>query len=175
MYFSGTSLADHKTCFIFAHRAACKEFPNFTGFKFDQQRQPHHEHPPPQQQRTANIQKFSTLGRRPLPQTPDEKARKQPPIPKVPPTISQSIETPLNPANFRSLQRGAWQECCNTTNTSSTFQPAGMQFRSLQRGVTAQPNHPQFRSVKIQDQTHHHEAVYANNENERQLYAVTEL
>ncbi|KAJ8973177.1 hypothetical protein NQ317_007153 [Molorchus minor] len=40
----------------------------------------------------------------PLPQTPDEKARKQPPAPKVP---TPSIETPLNPANFRSLQRGA--------------------------------------------------------------------
>lgn len=144
-------------------RAACKEFPNFKGFKFDQQRQPANQY----EHRTANIQKFSSLGRRPLPQTPDEKARKQPPVPKVPSTISQSVETPLNPANFRSLQRGAWQE------NTSTFQP-GIQFRSLQRGVTAQPNHSQFRSAKIQDQTHN-EVVYANSESERQLYAVTEL
>ncbi|KAH0808470.1 hypothetical protein GEV33_014323 [Tenebrio molitor] len=138
-------------------RAACKEFPNFIGFKFDQQRQPA---PEATQQRTANIQKFSSLGRRPLPQTPDEKARKQPAVPKVPATISQTVETPLNPANFRSLQRGAWQD-----NTTTTFQP-GVQFRSLQRGATAQPNHSQFRSAKIQDQAHS-EAVYANSESER--------
>lgn len=82
-------------------------------------------------------------------------------MPKVPTTISQSVETPLNVANFRSLQRDAWRD--------SSFQ-SGVQFRSLQRGVSA----GQFRSAKIQDQAHS-EAVYANNENERQLYAVTEL
>lgn len=88
-------------------------------------------------------------------------------MPKVPTTLSQSIETPLNPANFRSLQRGAWQD-----NVSS-FQP-NVQFRSLQRGVSSQPSHSQFRSVKIQDQTQS-EGMYANSESERQLYAVTEL
>lgn len=94
-------------------------------------------------------------------------------MPKVPATISQHVESPLNPANFRSLQRGvAWQDM-HATNTS-TFQPTGMQFRSLQRGASTLPQaHPQFRSVKIQDQTH--ESMYANNETERQLYAVTEL
>lgn len=118
--------------------------------------------------RTANIQKFSSLGRRPLPQTPDEKARKQPPVPKVPTTISQNVEMPLNPAHFRSLQRGAWQD------TPSSFQPQ-MQFRSLQRGASMiPPSHSQFRVAKIQDQAHG-ENMYANNENERQLYAVTEL
>lgn len=155
-------------------RPACKDFPNFKGFKFDQQQQQHKRsiprsasHHQDGQQRTANIQKFSTLGRRPLPQTPDEKARKQPSMPKVP---SASIETPLNPANFRSLQRGAWQD------GTSTFQP-NMQFRSLQRGVGQQPPtaHSQFRSAKIQDQAHDQGPVYANSENERQLYAVTEL
>lgn len=88
-------------------------------------------------------------------------------MPKVPTTISQSIETPLNPANFRSLQRGAWQD------TMSTFQP-NVQFRSLQRGMSSQPSHSQFRSAKIQDQAQN-EAMYANSESERQLYAVTEL
>ncbi|XP_045478074.1 protein tweety isoform X2 [Harmonia axyridis] len=152
-------------------KPACKDFPNFKGFKFDQQHQ--HKRSIPRsasqqdgQQRTANIQKFSTLGRRPLPQTPDEKARKQPSMPKVPNT---SIETPLNPANFRSLQRGAWQD------GTSSFQP-NAQFRSLQRGMGVQQQslHSQFRSAKIQDQAHEG-PVYANNENERQLYAVTEL
>ncbi|KAJ8956725.1 hypothetical protein NQ318_014080 [Aromia moschata] len=143
--------------------AACKEFPNFKGFKFDQ-RQQQNVQKPPETQRTANIQKYSSLGRRPLPQTPDEKARKQPPVPKVPTT---SIETPLNPANFRSLQRGAWQD------NVSTFQP-NVQFRSLQRGISSQPSHSQFRSAKIQDQTQS-EAMYANSESERQLYAVTEF
>lgn len=169
-------------------RPACKDFPNFKGFKFDpnnqntstaQQQQPqqqqqqqhhhHHHHHQGETHRTANIQKFSSLGRRPLPQTPDEKARKQPPIiPKVPTTISQNVEIPLNVSNFRSLQRGAWQD-------TSTFHP-GLQFRSLQRGVTVNPptTHSQFRSAKIQDQTQN-EAMYANTESERQLYAVTEL
>ncbi|KAJ8922933.1 hypothetical protein NQ315_001478 [Exocentrus adspersus] len=149
---------------------ACKEFPNFKGFKFDQRQQQGAQpssDPPPPQLRTANIQKYSSLGRRPLPQTPDEKARKQPTAPKVPPTISQNVETPLNPANFRSLQRGAWQD------TMTTFQP-NVQFRSLQRGASSQPSHSQFRSAKIQDQTQA-EAMYANSESERQLYAVTEL
>lgn len=173
-------------------RAACKDFPNFKGFKFDQQqkaipqqqqqhqhqplqpqqRQQHSEQPQMTQLRTANIQKFSSLGRRPLPQTPDEKARNKPPMPKVPTTISSTIETPLNPANFRSLQRGAWQD----NSTTSTFQP-NMQFRSLQRGAAGAQHshsHSQFRSVKIQDQTQN-ESLYANNDNERQLYAVTEL
>lgn len=123
-----------------------------------------HQH---QHHRTANIQKFSSLGRRPLPQTPDEKARRQPPVPKVPATISQTVETPLSVSNFRSLQRGAWQD-------GSSFQP-GTQFRSLQRGASCgPPAHSQFRSVKIQDQAHG-EAMYANSESERQLYAVTEL
>ncbi|KAG5872814.1 hypothetical protein JTB14_025268 [Gonioctena quinquepunctata] len=147
-------------------KAACKEFPNFKGFKFDQ-RQQHNVHKAPEAQRTANIQKYSSLGRRPLPQTPDEKARKQPTVPKVPTSISQCIETPLNPANFRSLQRGAWQD-----NVSS-FQ-SNVQFRSLQRGVSSQPVHSQFRPAKIQDQAQG-EAMYANSESERQLYAVTEL
>lgn len=71
-------------------------------------------------------------------------------------------------ANFRSLQRGAWQD------GMSSFQP-NVQFRSLQRGTNTLPaSHSQFRSVKIQDQTQN-EAMYANNETERQLYAVTEL
>lgn len=68
----------------------------------------------------------------------------------------------MNVANFRSLQRDAWRD--------SSFQ-AGVQFRSLQRGATTGQG---FRSAKIQDQAHN-EAVYANNESERQLYAVTEL
>lgn len=98
-------------------------------------------------------------------------------MPKVPPTISQAVhdvEQPLNPANFRSLQRGAWQ-----MDMPSSFQP-NVQFRSLQRNMAAQGYHhhhhqQQFgRSAKIQDQRQG-EAVYANNENERQLYAVTEL
>lgn len=157
-------------------RAACKDFPNFKGFKFDQrkppapehqQQQPQQQHPQQHQQRTANIQKFSSLGRRPLPQTPDDKARRQPPVPKVPPaTISQHVETPLSVSSFRSLQRGAWQD-------TSSFQP-GVQFRSLQRGVSANPCHSQFRPAKIQDQAQS-EAMYANSERERQLYAVTEL
>lgn len=155
-------------------RPACKDFPNFKGFKFDpnqnasaQQQQQQQLQRQGETHRTANIQKFSSLGRRPLPQTPDEKARKQPPIPKVPITISQNVETPLNVSNFRSLQRGAWQD-------TSTFHP-GTQFRSLQRGVSVNPpSHSQFRCVKIQDQTHN-EAMYANSESERQLYAVTEL
>lgn len=55
-------------------------------------------------QRTATLGKYSSLGRRPLPQTPDEKARNKPPMPKVPPTISGTIPEPaLNPANFRSV------------------------------------------------------------------------
>lgn len=147
-------------------RAACKDFPNFKGFKFDQRHQQQTvSQRPPELQRTANIQKYSSLGRRPLPQTPDEKARKQPPVPKVPSTISQNVETPLNLANFRSLQRGAWQD------NLSSFQP-NSQFRSLQRGAGLQSAHSQFRSVKIQDQN---EGLYANSESERQLYAVTEL
>lgn len=174
-------------------RSACKDFPNF---KFDPQKQ---QNKPPittttanttdVQQRTANIQKYSSLGRRPLPQTPDEKMRKQPPImPKVPNT-NASIETPLNPANFRSLQRGAWQDATlspiQTTNQQQTS--ANLQFRSLQRGASAQNqqqqqpsaghhhhHHSQFRSVKIQDQAQD-SGMYANNESERQLYAVTEL
>ncbi|KAL3274498.1 hypothetical protein HHI36_015880 [Cryptolaemus montrouzieri] len=155
-------------------KPACKDFPNFKGFKFDQQHQhkrgsrsaPHQQQQEGPQQRTANIQKFSTLGRRPLPQTPDEKARMQPSMPKVPTT---SIETPLNPANFRSLQRGAWHD------GTSSFQP-GVQFRSLQRGAGGQQqSHSQFRSAKIQDQAHSDSPVYANNDSERQLYAVTEL
>lgn len=88
-------------------------------------------------------------------------------MPKVPTTISQSIETPLNPANFRSLQRGAWQD------NLSSFQP-NVQYRSLQRNIHPQSGHSQFRSAKIQDQMAN-EALYSNNENERQLYAVTEL
>lgn len=147
------------------YRAACKDFPNFKGFKFDPNQKSATQLG--ENQRTANIQKFSSLGRRPLPQTPDEKARKQPPVPKVPTTISQNVETPLNVANFRSLQRGAWQD-------TSSFQ-SGMQFRSLQRGVSTNPSsHTQFRFAKIQDQTHN-ETMYANSESERQLYAVTEL
>lgn len=169
-------------------RSACKDFPNF---KFDPQKQP--TNPPVAatatstdvQHRTANIQKYSSLGRRPLPQTPDEKARKQPPImPKVPST-NASIETPLNPANFRSLQRGAWQDTTLTTSVSQPQQMGGsnVQFRSLQRGLSAQSqqmqhhhhhHHSQFRSAKIQDQTQDGN-VYANKESERQLYAVTEL
>ncbi|KAF5284542.1 hypothetical protein FQA39_LY16992 [Lamprigera yunnana] len=141
--------------------SACKDFPSFKAFKFDQ-----HQKASQDAQRTANIQKFSSLGRRPLPQTPDEKARKQPPVPKVPTTISQNIETPLNVANFRSLQRGAWQDSCLQANS---------QFRSLQRGASAITcSHSQFRSAKVQDQTHN-ETLYANSESERQLYAVTEL
>lgn len=146
-------------------RAACKEFPNFKGFKFDQKTAQQADH-----QRTANIQKFSSLGRRPLPQIPDEKNRKQPPVPKVPTTISHSVETPLNPANFRSLQRGAWQD------TSSLHH--NLQFRSLQRGTTNVQSHSQFRSVKIQDQTQNEASMYSGkntSESERQLYAVTEL
>lgn len=155
---------------LFSLRSAC-EFPNFKGFKFDQrqqQQQPHqHQKQSEPQQRTANIQKYSSLGRRPLPQLPDEKKCKQPPMPKVPTTISQSVETPLNPANFRSLQRGAWQD------NLSTFQP-NVQFRSLQRNANAQLSHSQFRSAKIQDQMAN-EGLYSNSESERQLYAVTEL
>lgn len=147
-------------------RAACKEFPNFKGFKFD----PKTVQQQADQQRTANIQKFSSLGRRPLPQIPDEKNRKQPAAPKVPTTISHSIETPLNPANFRSLQRGAWQD------TAALHQ--NLQFRSLQRGATSGQSHSQFRSVKIQDQTQNEASMYGKasaSESERQLYAVTEL
>lgn len=106
------------------------------------------------------------MGRRPLPQIPDEKARKQPPVPKVPTTISQHVETPLSVANFRSLQRGAWQDGGVQGNS---------QFRSLQRGASAIPSaYSQFRSAKVQDQAQN-ENVYANSESERQLYAVTEL
>lgn len=101
-----------------------------------------------------------------MPQTPDEKARKQPPVPKVPTTISQNVETPLSVSNFRSLQRGAWQDSCLQGNS---------QFRSLQRGASANAcSHSQFRSAKVQDQAHN-ENLYANSESERQLYAVTEL
>lgn len=153
----------HHIYLQFLSRSAC-EFPNFKGFKFDQRQQQQKSSEP---QRTANIQKYSSLGRRPLPQVPDEKNRKQPPIPKVPTTISQSVETPLNPANFRSLQRGAWQD------NLSTFQP-NVQFRSLQRNVNSQSTHSQFRSAKIQDQMAN-EGLYSNSESERQLYAVTEL
>lgn len=93
-------------------RHACKDFPNFKGFKFDQQQQqqgsnvqPPKDQPQPSQgqehHRTATLGKYSSLGRRPLPQTPDEKARSKPVVPKVPVTISGTIpETPLNP-NFR--------------------------------------------------------------------------
>lgn len=102
-----------------------------------------------------------------MPQPPDEKSRKQPSMPKVPTTISQNVETPLNPANFRSLQRGAWQD------NLSTFQP-NLQFRSLQRNLNSQTSHSQFRSAKIQDQMVN-EGLFSGNENERQLYAVTEL
>lgn len=144
------------------YRTACKDFPSFKSVKFDQ-RKPQSQ---PETQRTANIQKFSSLGRRPLPQPPDDKARKQPAAPKVPTTISQSVETPLSVANFRSLQRGAWQD-------TSSFQQ-GTQFRSLQRGAAGPTGHSQFRSAKIQDQAQS-EGMYANNEAERQLYAVTEL
>lgn len=148
---------------ILYFRSACKEFPSFKGLKLTNQQQQNVPQAP-DTQRTANIQKYSSLGRRPLPQTPDEKARKQPAVPRVPPTISSQciIETPLNPANFRSLQRGAWQD------TPSTFQP-NVQFRSLQRTAGAQ-----FRPARVQDQTHG-EVLYANSESERQLYAVTEL
>lgn len=77
-----------------------------------------------------------------------------------------------NPCCFcRSLQRGAWQD------SVSSFQPAA-QFRSLQRNNGAQigSGHAQFRSVKIQDQQQAPgDDLYANSENERQLYAVTEL
>lgn len=90
-------------------------------------------------------------------------------MPKVPPTISQTIETPLNPANFRSLQRAGWQpETTNANLSTSSFQP-GMQFRSLQRGTSYQGNNMQFRPMAQQ------ENPYANSESERQLYAVTEL
>ncbi|ENN70542.1 hypothetical protein YQE_12717, partial [Dendroctonus ponderosae] len=163
---------------------ACKDFPNFKGFTFDQQHQPQQggnaQQPKNQQQqvqghelqRTATLGKYSSLGRRPLPQIPDEKARSKPPMPKVPITISGTIsETPLNPNSFRSLQRGAWQD------SVSSFQPAA-QFRSLQRNNGAQigSGHAQFRSVKIQDQQQAPgDDLYANSENERQLYAVTEL
>ncbi|KAF7273755.1 hypothetical protein GWI33_013550 [Rhynchophorus ferrugineus] len=140
-------------------RHACKEFPNFKGFKFDQGQQQgsntqqQKEHQAQEPQRTATLGKYSSLGRRPLPQTPDEKARK----------------TPINPNNFRSLQRGAWQE------SVSTFQP-NLQFRSLQRGnLGSSGGHAQFRPAKIQDQNQQSEAMYANNDSERQLYAVTEL
>lgn len=71
----------------------------------------------------------------------------------------------------RSLQRGAWQE------SVSSFQP-GSQFRSLQRscGPTTGSQAAQFRSVKIQDQPQiAGDGMYANGDNERQLYAVTEL
>ncbi|XP_076275335.1 uncharacterized protein LOC143206574 [Rhynchophorus ferrugineus] len=157
-------------------RHACKEFPNFKGFKFDQGQQQgsntqqQKEHQAQEPQRTATLGKYSSLGRRPLPQTPDEKARSKPPVPKVPVTISGTIpETPINPNNFRSLQRGAWQE------SVSTFQP-NLQFRSLQRGnLGSSGGHAQFRPAKIQDQNQQSEAMYANNDSERQLYAVTEL
>lgn len=100
-------------------------------------------------------------------------------MPQVPTTISQNVEQPLSATNFnqfRSLQRGtsgvsqAWQE------NTSTFRP-NSQFRSLQRGGV--PANAQFRTVKIQDQrggnTVPVDSMYSNNENERQLYAVTEL
>lgn len=127
--------------------------------------------------------------------------QKTPAMPQVPKTMpkasksaskataaSTSIETPLSASNFqqyRSLQRGshghahqstaaaatqAWQE------TQSTFRPNhAAQFRSLQRGASAaQPG--QFRSAKVQDQRGvTADSMYSNNENERHLYAVTEL
>lgn len=100
-------------------------------------------------------------------------------MPQVPTTISQNVEQPVtNFGQFRSLQRGssganqAWQE-----TATSTFRP-NQQFRSLQRGG-ASGNTAQFRSVKIQDQRGPSsvpvDSMYSNNENERQLYAVTEL
>lgn len=97
-----------KCCFclrVFRH--ACKDFPNFKGFTFDQQHQPQQgcnaQQPQSHElQRTATLGKYSSLGRRPLPQIPDEKARSKPPMPKVPITISGTIsETPLNPNSFR--------------------------------------------------------------------------
>lgn len=104
-------------------------------------------------------------------------------MPQVPTTISQTVEQPLSAQNlsqFRSLQRGttgvasqAWQE-----TATSTFRP-NAQFRSLQRGGMHQGAGVQFRPVKIQDQRGGSaapvESMYSNNENERQLYAVTEL
>lgn len=103
-------------------------------------------------------------------------------MPQVPTTISQTVEQPLSASNFtqfRSLQRGttgvasqAWQE-----SATSTFRP-NAQFRSLQRGGAAAGSGAQFRSVKIQDQRSGAvpvDSMYSSNDNERQLYAVTEL
>ncbi|KAL1494108.1 hypothetical protein ABEB36_009759 [Hypothenemus hampei] len=158
-------------------RHACKDFPNFKSFKIDQQQskdqqQQQQQHQQQQKdeepQRTATLGKYSSLGRRPLPQTPDEKARSKPPMPKVPVTISGTIpENSFNPSNYRSLQRGGWQD-----SMTSTFQP-GNQFRSLQRGV--QPSQFRFNKMQQQQEQGENNSYTPNEENERHLYAVTEL
>lgn len=151
----------HKCLFntVFRCRAACKDFPNFKSFKLDPQRRPKqplpNEQQQQQQQRTANINKFSSLGRRPLPQPP-----------------TSSVETPLNVNNFRSLQRTGWPDGCGGTSTfrcsGAPQQQQQQQFRSLQRGATTTTTTSVVSGAPP-------EGLYANSESERQLYAVTEL
>lgn len=112
--------------------------------------------PPPAKTATLNA-KYSTLGRRPLPLTPDEMKSKETPIPRVP------DEMPLNAASlgqYRSLQR-------NTSIVNQRNNPS--YFNSLQRphqhpGCGMNNSSSSFSQLEtLQDA------------DQRQLYAVTEL
>lgn len=112
--------------------------------------------PPPAKTATLNT-KYSTLGRRPLPLTPDEMKSKETPIPRVP------DEMPLNAASlgqYRSLQR-------NTSVVNQRNNPS--YFNSLQRPH----QHPGSGMNNSSSSSSQLEAL--QDADQRQLYAVTEL